>query len=139
MAQNTTKNAWQLARVLHSVFASKKLCKKASSSVMYYNADYFGNKHHDVANEPFGGIMRNNPKDQDGFVMKRKAFATVLFACLSGKKKALTAAIEVLQAELDSSSKKKSSKIKWKDISPDKKDKKDKSASDKIDAEIFLG
>jgi hypothetical protein len=81
MAQNTTKNAWQLARVLHSVF----------------------------------------------------------FACLTGKKKALTAAIEVLQAELDSSLKKKSSKIKWKDISPAKKDKKDKSSSDKIEEEIFLG
>ena len=139
MAENTTKNAWQLARVLHSVFASKKLCKEASSSVMYYNANYFGKQHHDVANEPFGGIMRNNPKDQDGFVMKRKAFATVLFACLTGKKKALAAAIEVLQAELDSSSKKKSSKIKWKDISPAKKDKKDKPSSDKIEEEIFLG
>ena len=139
MAQNTTKNAWQLARVLHSVFASKKLCKKASSSVMYYNADFFGNRHHVVANEPFGGIMSNDPKSHDGFVMKRKAFATVLFACLTGKKKALAAAIEVLQAELDSSSKKKSSKIKWKDISPAKKDKKDKPSSDKIEEEIFLG
>tara|TARA_R100001082_G_scaffold107750_1_gene82069 strand:- start:1134 stop:1454 length:321 start_codon:yes stop_codon:yes gene_type:complete len=106
---------------------------------MTYEANYFGNKHHFVANEAFGGIMSNDPKSHNGFVMKRKAFATVLFACLSGKKKALAAAIEVLQAELDSSSKKKSSKIKWKDISPAKKDKKDKSSSDKIEEEIFLG
>ena len=107
MARNTTKNVYQLARVVYSLLASKKLFKQSSSAVLTYYADFLKDRHHIVANEPFGGIMSNDPKGHDGFVMKRKAFAVVLFACLTGKKKAIVAAIEILQAELDSSPKKK--------------------------------
>ena len=107
MARNTTKNVNQLARVVYSLLASKKLFKQSSSAVLTYYADFLKDRHHIVANEPFGGIMSNDPKRHDGFVMKRKAFAVVLFACLTGKKKAIVAAIEILQAELDSSPKKK--------------------------------
>ena len=136
MARNTTKNVYQLARVVHSMFASKKLFKKASNVVLTYYADYFGDRHHVVANEPFGGIMSNDPKSHDGFVMKRKAFETVLFACLTGKKKALASAIEVLQEHLDSSPKKKK---KDKAKTSEKKDKAKSSSSDRIEEEIFLG
>jgi len=136
MARNTTKNGYQLARVVYSLFASKKLFNKASKAVLTYYADYFGDRHHVVANEPFGGIMSNDPKSHDGFVMKRKAFATVLFACLTGKKKALAAAIEVLQEHLDSSPKKKK---KDKAKTSEKKDKAKSSSSDRIEEEIFLG
>lgn len=107
MARNTTKNVYQLARVVYSLLASKKLFKQSSSAVLTYYADFLKDRHHIVANEPFGGIMSNDPKGHDGFVMKRKAFAVVIFACLTGKKKAIVAAIEILQAELDSSPKKK--------------------------------
>ena len=107
MARNTTKNVYQLARVVYSLLASKKLFKQSSSAVLTYYADFLKDRHHIVANEPFGGIMSNDPKGHDGFVMKRKAFAVVLFACLTGKKKAIVAASEILQAELDSSPKKK--------------------------------
>jgi len=107
MARNTTKNVYQLARVVYSLLASKKLFKQSSSATLTYYADFLKDRHHVVANEPFGGIMSNDPKGHDGFVMKRKAFAVVLFACLTGKKKAIVAAIEILQAELDSSPKKK--------------------------------
>ena len=107
MARNTTMNVYQLARVVYSLLASKKLFKQSSSAVLTYYADFLKDRHHIVANEPFGGIMSNDPKGHDGFVMKRKAFAVVLFACLTGKKKAIVAAIEILQAELDSSPKKK--------------------------------
>ena len=107
MARNTTKNVYQLARVVYSLLASKKLFKQSSSAVLTYYADFLKDRHHIVANEPFGGIMSNDPNGHDGFVMKRKAFAVVLFACLTGKKKAIVAAIEILQAELDSSPKKK--------------------------------
>ena len=107
MVRNTTKNVYQLARVVYSLLASKKLFKQSSSAVLTYYADFLKDRHHIVANEPFGGIMSNDPKGHDGFVMKRKAFAVVLFACLTGKKKAIVAAIEILQAELDSSPKKK--------------------------------
>tara|TARA_Y100001963_G_scaffold101334_1_gene139378 strand:- start:747 stop:1154 length:408 start_codon:yes stop_codon:yes gene_type:complete len=135
MARNTTKNAYQLARVVHSVFDSKKLFNKASKAVLTYYADYLGDRHHVVANEPFGGIMSNDPKSHDGFVMKRKAFRTVLFACLTGKKKALTAAIEVLQAELGSSPKKEKKKDK-----PKTSAKKDKAtSSDSLNVEDILG
>ena len=112
MARNTTKNVYQLARVVYSLLASKKLFKQSSSATLTYYADFLKDRHHVVANEPFGGIMSNDPKGHDGFVMKRKAFAVVLFACLTGKKKAIVAAIEILQAELDSSPKKKKKKDK---------------------------
>ena len=128
-AENSAGNTVHLARVLHAIFASKKLFKAVDKCGprdrnINYRIPVVGTNFHTEANEPFGGSFPNDKKSYQGkdfIALHRKPMMIILQACLTGKKSHIKDAIATLQNFLDvKSSSKKQAKYDETTPSPEK-------------------
>ena len=118
-AENSAGNTVHLARVLHAIFASKKLFKAVDKCGprdrnINYRIPVVGTNFHTEANEPFGGSFPNDKKSYQGkdfIALHRKPMMIILQACLTGKKSHIKDAIAVLQNFLDAKSSSKKKKV----------------------------
>ena len=129
-AENSAGNTVHLARVLHAIFASKKLFNAVDKCQTWdkncvYRIPVVGENFHKEANQPFEGSSFPNDKKsyqgKDFIALRRKPMKIILEACLSGKKSHVKEAIATLQNFLDAkSSSKKQAKYDETTPSPKK-------------------
>ena len=118
-AENSAGNTVHLARVLHAIFASKKLFKAVDKCQTWdknclYRIPVVGTNFHTEANQHFDGSFPNDKKSYQGkdfIALRRKPMMIILQACLSGKKSHIKDAIAVLQNFLDAKSSSKKKKV----------------------------